>query len=158
MEVIELTQEEKKKLLDLHEDHFNDVKSKLISPAKLQEVFVAFANSDGGDIYVGIEDQSQSGERVNGFANQEEANATIETLLEQTTPAVENVLVEFLEVPGKGLVLHFNIPKSSKVHYTASGDCYIRVNAAKRKIKGERITQLAYAKGAEPYEKKHSTT
>ncbi len=154
MEVVQLSQEEEKKLLDLHEDHFNDVKGKLIMPAKLQEVFVAFANSDGGDIYVGIEDPSQQGERVIGFTNQEEANAMIETLLEQTTPAVENVLIEFLEVPGKGLILHFNIPKSSKVHYTASGDCYIRVNAAKRKIKGERITQLAYAKGAEPYEKK----
>jgi len=41
-----------------------------------------------------------------------------------------------------------------KVHYTAAGDCYIRVNAAKRKIKGERITQLGYAKGAEAYEKR----
>jgi ATP-dependent DNA helicase RecG len=154
MEVIQLTQEEEKKILDLREDHFNDVKGKLIMPAKLQEVFVAFANSDGGDIYIGVEDPSQSGERINGFATQEDANAMIETLLEQTTPAVENVLVEFLEVKSKGLILHFNVPKSSKVHYTAAGDCYIRINAAKKKIKGERITQLAYAKGAEPYEKK----
>ena len=154
MDVVKLTLDEEKKILDLHEDHFNDVKGKLIMPAKLQEVFVAFANSDGGDIYVGIEDPAYVGERINGFVNQEEANAMIETLLEQTAPAVENVLVEFLEANGKGLILHFNIPKSSKVHYTAAGDCYIRVNAAKRKIKGERITQLAYAKGAEPYEKK----
>lgn len=40
------------------------------------------------------------------------------------------------------------------MHYTSSGDCFIRVNAAKKKIKGERITQLGYSKGAEPYERK----
>lgn len=154
MEITKIQQEEVNGLLFLNEDHFNDVKSKRINPAKLQETFVAFANSDGGDLYIGIEDKSEIGERVVGFTNQEEANGTISTLLEETKPAVENVLVEFLEVDDKGLILHFGIPKSPKVHYTASGDCYIRVNAAKKKIKGERVTQLGYSKGAEPYERK----
>lgn len=154
MEISIIEQKEVDALLVLNEDHFNDVKSKRIKPAKLQETFVAFANSDGGDMYVGIEDKSESGERVIGFGEQEEANGIISTLLEETQPSVENVLVEFLKVKGKGLVLHFGIPKSPKVHYTAAGDCYIRVNAQKRKIKGERITQLSYSKGAEPYERK----
>jgi len=154
MDISKFDQQEVDTLLALNEDHFNDVKSKRIAPAKLQETFVAFANSDGGDLYVGIEDKSQAGERLIGFDEQEEANAIISTLLEETQPAVENVLVEFLEIAGKGLVLHFGVPKSPKVHYTASGDCYIRINAQKRKIKGERITQLGYSKGAEPYERK----
>lgn len=154
METIRLPNDEIVALLALDEDHFNDVKSNRITPAKLQETFVAFANSDGGDLYVGIEDKSHSGERLVGFNEPEEANGVIATLLEETQPAVENVVVEFLDTGGKGLVLHFSIPKSPKVHYTASGDCFIRVNAAKRKIKGERITQLGYSKGAELYERK----
>lgn len=154
MEVTLISTKEEKKLKDLNEDHFNDVKSKRITPAKLQETFVAFANSDGGDLYIGIEDQSESGERIIGFNNQEEANALISTLLEETTPSVENVQVEFLQTAKKGMILHFSIPKSPKVHYTAAGDCFIRVNANKRKIKGQRITELGYSKGAEPYEKK----
>lgn len=154
MEARIIDQYEMDSLLALNEDHFNDVKSKRISPSKLQETFVAFANSDGGDLYIGIEDKSEKSERVIGFGEQEDANALISTLLEETNPAVENVLVEFLEVEGKGLVLHFGIPKSPKVHYTASEDCYIRINAAKRKIKGDRITQLGYSKGAEPYERR----
>ncbi len=154
MEVRVIDHDEEKSLLSLNEDHFNDVKSKRINPAKLQETFVAFANSDGGDLFVGIEDKSTAGERIAGFDEQEDANGVISTLLEETNPAVENVLVEFLEIEGKGLVLHFGIPKSPKVHYTASGDCYIRINAAKRKIKGDRITQLGYSKGAEPYERR----
>lgn len=75
-------------------------------------------------------------------------------MLEQTTPAVENVLIEYLDTGTSGLILHFSVPKSPKVHYTASNDCFIRINASKKKIKGERVTELGYAKGAEPYEKK----
>lgn len=154
MEVISITAIELQNLLDLNEDHFNDIKSVRISPAKLQETFVAFANSDGGDLYVGIEDKSKQGERLIGFKEQEDANGVISTLLEQTTPSVENVLVEFIDLEDNGLILHFGIPKSPKVHYTASSDCYIRVNASKLKIKGERVTQLGYSKGAELYERK----
>jgi ATP-dependent DNA helicase RecG len=154
METTKIDNNELKRLLELREDHFNDFKSKQIAPAKLQETFVAFANSDGGDIYIGIEDNSVKGERIIGFNTQEEANSAVSVLLEETTPAVENVIREFLETEDKGLILHFNIPKSPKVHYTAAGECFIRVNASKKKIKGERITQLSYAKGAEPYEKK----
>lgn len=154
MEVRIIDQDELNSILSLNEDHFNDVKSKRIAPAKLQETFVAFANSDGGDLYIGIEDMSESGERVIGFSEQEEANGIITTLLEETNPAVENLLVEFLGTKQNGLILHIGIPKSPKVHYTAASDCYIRVNASKKKIKGERVTQLSYSKGAEPYERK----
>lgn len=154
MQVVKITQDRVDNILALNEDHFNDVKSKRIAPAKLQETLVAFANSDGGDLYVGVEDKAEVGERIFGFAEPEEANAILATLLEGTSPAVENLEWEFLEVENKGLILHISIPKSPKVHYTASGDCYIRVNAQKTKIKGERVTQLGYSKGAELYEKK----
>ncbi|AXK54207.1 RNA-binding domain-containing protein [Pseudomonas protegens] len=154
MDVVNINNDQVNALLQIDEDHFNDVKSKRIAPAKLQETLVAFANSDGGDLYIGIEDKGEKGERLVGFNEPEEANAIIVTLLEQTTPAVENLSWEFLSVEGKGLVLHFSIPKSPKVHYTANGDCYIRVNAQKTKIKGERVTQLGYSKGAELYENK----
>jgi ATP-dependent DNA helicase RecG len=74
MEVFKIQQKQIDNLLNLEEDHFNDIKSKRISPSKLQETFVAFANSDGGDLYIGIEDKSQKGERLVGLINQEEAN------------------------------------------------------------------------------------
>lgn len=147
-----INNEEVKKLLCTQEDHFCDLKSKEIQPAKLQETFVAFANADGGDIYIGIEDQKYKGERVNPFHTKEDANAILSVLLEQTSPAVENVGVEFLNL-AVGCLLHISIPKSPKVHYTAAGDCYVRLNASKVKIKGERVTSLAYSKGAALYER-----
>lgn len=154
METRRITDEELAVITSLKEDHFNDFKSRQITPAKLQECFVAFANSDGGDLYIGIEDDKSTRDRVIGFTEPEDANGVIHTLLEETDPSVENVEIIFLKTEKNGLVLHINIPKSPKVHYTASGDCHVRINAQKKKIKGERITALAYSKGAEPYEKK----
>jgi ATP-dependent DNA helicase RecG len=144
---------EEKKLLEMEEDHFGDVKSHRIKPGSLQETFVSFANSDGGELYVGIEDKKTAGERIVGYPTIEAANDTVNTLLEETKPAVENVDLEFLNFGRRGYVLHISIPKSPKVHYCSNGDCYIRVNARKKRIMGERITQLAYAKGIFSYEK-----
>ncbi len=140
-------------LLDKEESHFFDVKGKGIAPSKLQETFVAFANADGGEIYVGLEDKKHQGNRCNPFNSIEEANAILTVLLEQTSPSVENVNVEFLEPPNGGYILFLSIPKSPKVHYTAQGDCYVRLSAGKVKLKGEKITGLAYSKGSLAYER-----
>lgn len=144
-------------LLEKKEDHFLDFKSRSIAPNKLQESFVAFANSDGGDLYIGIEDEKSFGERIIGFYKPEDANDIISVMLEQTSPAVENVEIVFINFEANGYVLHFSIPKSPKVHYTAQGRCFIRVNASRREIKGERVLALGYAKGSYQYEKQPVT-
>ena len=148
----ELSASELTTLLNSEEDHFLDLKGREIQPSKLQETFVAFANADGGELYVGLEDKKYQGDRVRPFITKEDANAVLSILLEQTSPAVENVTVEFLQTAG-GHILHLSIPKSPKVHYTSGGDCYVRLNASKVKIKGERVTSLAYSKGSAPYER-----
>ncbi|MBU3894702.1 ATP-binding protein [Serratia rubidaea] len=75
MDVLDINESKIIHILNLSEDHFNDLKSKRIAPAKLQETFVAFANSDGGEIYLGVEDKKASGDRIDGFHEPEEANA-----------------------------------------------------------------------------------
>jgi ATP-dependent DNA helicase RecG len=148
-------------LLSKKEDHFLDFKSRCIAPNKLQESFVAFANSDGGDLYIGIEDERIVGERIKGFEKIEDANDIFVVLLEQTIPAVENIDIEFITFETKGYVLHISIPKSPKIHYTAQNRCFIRINANKHEIKGDRILALGYAKGTYQYEKqpvKHAET
>jgi ATP-dependent DNA helicase RecG len=147
------TKSEENELLKIEEDHFHDVKSKNISPSKLQETFVAFANADGGELFIGIEDQKEKGNRLMGFLKKEEANDILHTLLELTNPSVENIDIEFIQLLDNTFVLYISIPKSPKVHYCANGDCFLRINARKEKIKGDRITQLGYAKGALVYEK-----
>ncbi|MBA4543265.1 ATP-binding protein [Thermoactinomyces daqus] len=153
MEIRKITSKEKKKLLELQEDHFHEIKSIRIKPSDLQKHFVAFANADGGEIYIGIEDKKSTGERIIGFKNIEDANDIISTLMETTKPSVENVDIEFLDFGKYGFVLHLLIPKSPRVHYTANEECYIRLNASSKKIKGEKIIKLSYSKGHYNYEK-----
>lgn len=69
-------------ILALEEDHFKDLKSKEIKPSKLSRSIAGFANSVGGELYIGIlESDLPSGQKVrewNGFIDQEEANAHIQ--------------------------------------------------------------------------------
>lgn len=140
------------KLLDLNEGHFLDLKSKRIKPASAQEFFVSFANTDGGELYIGIEDKKVQDERIIGFLNPEEANDILQLFFTQTDPSIEGVLAEFINFGKRGLVLHLFIPKSPRIHYTVSKECFIRVNASTKKIKGDEIIQLSYAKGTYSYE------
>jgi len=141
-------------LLNQEEDQFHDVKSIRIKPSSLQEHFVAFANTDGGELFVGIEDKKVVGERLVGFSKIEDANDIMQVLLEQTNPSIENIEIEFINFVSRGYVLRIFIPKSPKVHYTSKGECFIRVNASTKKIIGDRITQLSYSKGFYNYERK----
>ncbi|MGK9265596.1 putative DNA binding domain-containing protein [Bacillus inaquosorum] len=145
---------DQEKLLELQEDHFNDFKSKNIRPAKLQDTFVAFANTDGGELWIGLEDPNYEGERIQGFELKEDANDILKVLLEETEPSVEGLDIEFLDFQHKGYILHISIPKSTKVHYTSNKKCYVRLNASTREIKPDKIMQLGYSKGSLPYEKK----
>src|SRR5437879_4293002 len=104
-------------LLAQDEDHFSDLKSKDIAPGKLQTHFVAFANADGGEMYIGIEDKKYKGERISGFEDHEKANAHIHVLLAETKPSVEGAEIDFIDFGENGLVLHVNVPKSQHVHF-----------------------------------------
>jgi ATP-dependent DNA helicase RecG len=70
-------------LLERGEGHFLEFKSKSASPARLTKSLSAFANADGGELFIGIDDGSvPSGERWNGFSNMEEANGFIQAFEE----------------------------------------------------------------------------
>ena len=43
-------------ILGLEEGHFADLKSVDIAPAKLTKTIAAFANADGGELYLGVDE------------------------------------------------------------------------------------------------------
>jgi ATP-dependent DNA helicase RecG len=55
-----ITKEQAAKLLALEEGHFADLKAVEIQPAKLTQTLSAFANADGGELYVGIAEMKPS--------------------------------------------------------------------------------------------------
>ena len=61
IETNRLSDSEVQKLLACSEGHFLDLKSREIKPSKLSRTIAAFANAEGGELFVGIvEDKQQN--------------------------------------------------------------------------------------------------
>ena len=59
----------------MDEGHFRDLKSTQIAPAKLTRAIAAFANAEGGELFIGIEDSPR---KWMGFDAIEDANAHLQ--------------------------------------------------------------------------------
>ena len=153
METVQLSAEEAQKLLDQQEGHFFDVKSKRIDPSKLTKTLSALANSDGGEVCVGIEDPESGGQRWQGFEKQEDANAHI-GVLESLFPTSEAFSYRFLSAERlQGFVLSCEVFKNQNVWKDSRGDIYIRKGAQNLKQgTPERIDRLRLNKGITSYE------
>jgi ATP-dependent DNA helicase RecG len=142
-------------LAQKQEDHFFDRKSAAIKGAKLQKAAVAFANADGGEIYVGINDEGEEpdpSKRWRGAANIEDYNQHIQALTE-VQPTLPMDLVFLKAPPVSGYVLRIEIEKSQHVHKTAEGRVYERKGAQCLPVDDpHRITELSFGKGAGSFE------
>ena len=120
------------RILNLDESHFCDVKSIDIAPSKLTRTLSAFANADGGEIFIGIdEDKANHKKTWRGFPTQEAANAHIQ-VLNELFPMGDDFTYEFM-VPvtrrPSGYVLHVNIQKARAIKEASDGKSYLRRNA-----------------------------
>lgn len=154
MDFIDLSAEEAIELTKEDESHFMDFKSKRISGRDLQKIVCAFANADGGEVYVGIEDVGNQLDKWVGFTNQEEANQLIQTISVDIRPTapIDFEFFTIKEQPEKGLVLKINVSKSAEIHYTSDGKAYARKGAQKLPLDGEKITNLKLSKGLLSFE------
>ncbi|WP_218824196.1 ATP-binding protein [Achromobacter xylosoxidans] len=151
-----VTSEAVRELLAIKESHFVDLKSAQISPAKLTKTISAFANTSGGEIYVGIEEvEGNSGtERMwNGYADFEAANGVFQ-VLEQMSPLGTNFQAEFLNCDGmNGHVLHLTVFKTKDIVFASDGKAYVRRNAQSLPVVGEEAhDRLKYDKGVKSFE------
>jgi ATP-dependent DNA helicase RecG len=79
IEVRSVSRTDVDRILNLEEDHFHDVKSIQISPAKLTESISSFANADGGTLYVGVTEAKSTGKKDwEGFESIEAANGHLQ--------------------------------------------------------------------------------
>jgi ATP-dependent DNA helicase RecG len=72
---VKISMKEVKKLLEISESHFCDLKAILVSPGKLSKALAAFSNAEGGELFIGIEDSPR---KCKGFTNIEAANAHLQ--------------------------------------------------------------------------------
>jgi ATP-dependent DNA helicase RecG len=130
IDVVRLSASEIDKILTLSEGHFLDFKGRAIQPGKLTRSISAFANADGGEVLLGIDEPSVGGRKSwNGFEPAETANAHVQAI-EAVLPLGQGCRMAFLMAPDHpGLVLHIEVSKSRDIVKTAGGDVYIRRGA-----------------------------
>jgi ATP-dependent DNA helicase RecG len=136
------------KIMATEEGQFSDVKSVDIAPAKLSKTISAFTNSDGGDLYIGIEEGGLSKQRHwRGFADQEAANGHLQ-LFEELFPLGTGFEYAFLRADTyPGLVLHVQIAKTLQVISASDGTAYIRRGAQSLPVTTkEALRRLEFAK------------
>jgi Divergent AAA domain. len=128
--IIDITTEQKDKILKFDEGHFLDLKAIQIAPNKLSRHISAFANADGGEMYVGISEDSITNTREwAGFSNPEAANAHLQ-VFEKLFPLSQEFSYNFLKCKDtKGLVLQLGINKTKDIKKSTDGKPYIRRGA-----------------------------
>ena len=134
------------------EGHFFDYKSRRISPAKLCQTVCAFANADGGEVLVGIEDPSKGGS-WDGFQDEEACNGHIQ-VISSIFPLSDGVRIEFLMSDFlAGLVLRIEVAKSSEIRRTTDGKVYVRRGAQNLSLKSDdEVERLKFNKGIISFE------
>lgn len=129
--VNELTDKQLLEVLSYTEGHFLDLKAKEIKPSKLTKAVSAFANADGGELYVGIAENVTLPfpHKWEGFAKPEDANAHIQ-VLEKLFPLGDDYLYNFLSHPRQtGVILQVIVRKTKTVVKANDGIPYIRRGA-----------------------------
>ena len=155
MEKVEISVEQANQILILEEDHFCDLKSKDIKPAKLTECVSSFANTSGGEIYIGIDeiDKQKKIREWRGFDDIEEANAHIQEIT-RLSPLGSHFVGTFLACPDQpGYILQLQVYKTKEIIYASNGIAYIRRGAQKLPLRTqEEIDRLKLDKGIHSFE------
>jgi ATP-dependent DNA helicase RecG len=141
----------------MEEGQFSDVKSTAIAPAKLSHTVSAFANTDGGELYIGISEQILGGNvkqrEWDGFPDIEAANGHMQAF-ERYFPLGNDFQYEFMRCANrKGVVLHVSVSRTQGIIAATDGKAYIRRGAQNLpQTKSDELRRLEYTKGVISFE------
>lgn len=151
-----IDQQQLEVFLSLDEGHFLDMKSVDIAPASVTKSVSAFANTSGGELYVGVDEIVGANGREwkwRGFNTPEDANGLIQSL-EAMSPLGNHYSIEFLSAPDlQGYVAHISVLKSKDILSASNGKVYVRRGAQKLPVEGdEPMRRLRLDKGIASFE------
>lgn len=150
VDILNISSNEVRKLLNIEEGHFSDLKSIEISPSKLSKTIAAFSNAEGGELFIGIEDDPR---KWIGFQDMESANSHLQ-VFDQLFPLGTDYEYQFLRNEGEvGLVLKVQIAKTRDLKTSTDGKVYIRRGAQSLPVTSEeRLISLKRDKGITSFE------
>ncbi len=114
-------------------------------PQEIAETLVAFANTDGGVLVIGVDPEG----RAIG-ADPEEVEDALRQAMLRCRPPIQ-IRWEPNEVEGKTIIL-LHVPRSPELHSLDDGRVLIRRGAENRPLEGREIQQLAAMKSVGDYE------
>ena len=153
-DTIVLSKNELNHLLAEEENFFLDLKSKSIAPAKLSKSVSAFSNASGGEIFIGISEETRTHTRSwDGFEHIEDANP-IFAMLDSLTGLSNYYDAVFLQHPSENsYVLKLTIQKTACIVFSTDNTIYRRVNAQSLPVTGiEDRYRLEQDKGIQHFE------
>ena len=129
-----------------------DRKSVRIDAKALAITIIAFANTDGGKIALGVEyDGTLTG--VDGKT--EHVNELLRASYDYCVPsiAIATEYIDVTDVEGNpNHIIMMSIPQSMRVHANQADEVYYRVGDKSKKLNFGQRMQLVYAKGEHYYE------
>ena len=143
------------RILGLPESYYFDCKRILGKVDKLLETVIAFANSEGGTIALGLEDplKADGRDRVFGLQEHPENWDELRRKLRSRITEAELLPVTLQEIPctlrngSVGTVGLVRISKSNRVHSIVDNGTYVRLEKGNKEITATEINDLCFARG-----------
>ena len=153
--VFELSAEEVTRILCLEEDWTLDKKGKDIAPSKLSHSISAFANANGGELYIGLSHYPDEKCTYfwDGFSTKEEFNQIVDVIT-SVCPGYDDCSFEYCYCKEyTTVILHVTIQKTQRVIKATNNTPYLRVGVQNiPQTTQEQIRLLEYDKGIFSYE------
>lgn len=132
------------------ENQWFDRKSFRTQAKDLAKAIIAFANSDGGTVALGIHNG-----KLEGKPTADQLNQFRQVGVEQISPTVryEVSLLDCTTESGEpAQVCLLDVPASERVHEAKDGNCYLRIGDQSMKLNFDDQLELRYSKGERQYD------
>jgi ATP-dependent DNA helicase RecG len=154
IDVLRITADQADRITAYPEGHFCELKSIHARLSRLTTTIAAFANADGGELFVGIDEDDKSKPRMwRGFPDQEAANGHVQAF-EALFPLSGDFQYSFISCDEKqGLILKLDIQKTRDIRRAGDGTPYVRRGPQNLPVTTrEQFRQLEYVKGLASFE------
>jgi ATP-dependent DNA helicase RecG len=138
-----MTVDELRSRLRSGEDSYTEFKERIDNPESIAGEIVAFANTEGGRLFVGVADDG----KVAGVANPTQSASTLAQICRENVTPPLLPLIETLDIDGRVIVV-LEVRGPHKPYRTKGGRYYIRAGPTKQDASPQELLRLAQRAGA----------